>query len=139
MINKVATTHCSFLRLQIKRDDIIDKCRECDKDRNIHNFMGCLYRVKQINLHRLQISEMEILAQPLSLPFIIENLSFLTTAARLAEAARSFQVSVFKIPPVLTCNIPISVFSLAASSATRTRPALAPSPKQPERGDSAFL
>jgi hypothetical protein len=105
MINKVATTHCSFLRLQIKRDDIIDKCRECDKDRNIHNFMGCLYRVKQINLHRLQISEMEILAQPLSLPFIIENLSFLTTAARLVEAARSFQVSVFKIPPVLTCNI----------------------------------
>jgi hypothetical protein len=36
--------------------------RECDKDRSIHNFKGCLYRVKQINLH---ISEMEILAQPL--------------------------------------------------------------------------
>jgi hypothetical protein len=33
MINKVATTHCSFLRLQIKREDIIDKCHECDKDR----------------------------------------------------------------------------------------------------------
>jgi hypothetical protein len=33
MINKVTTTHCSFLRLQSKRDDIIDKCRECDKDR----------------------------------------------------------------------------------------------------------
>jgi hypothetical protein len=42
--------------------DIIDKCRECDKDRSIHNFKGCLYRVKQINLH---LSEMEILAQPL--------------------------------------------------------------------------
>jgi hypothetical protein len=55
MINKVATTHCSFLRLQIKREDIIDKCRECDKDRSIHNFTGCLYRVKKINLHRLQI------------------------------------------------------------------------------------
>jgi hypothetical protein len=48
MINKVATTHCSFLRLQIKREDIIDKCPECDKDRNIHNFTGCLYRVEQI-------------------------------------------------------------------------------------------
>jgi hypothetical protein len=45
-----------------KREDIIDKCRECDKDRCIHNFKGCLYRVKQINLH---LSEMEILAQPL--------------------------------------------------------------------------
>jgi hypothetical protein len=50
MINKVATTHFSFLRLQIKREDIIDKCRECDKDSSIHNFKGCLYRVKQINL-----------------------------------------------------------------------------------------
>jgi hypothetical protein len=29
----------------------MDKCRECDKDRSIHNFKGCLYRVKQINLH----------------------------------------------------------------------------------------
>jgi hypothetical protein len=28
----------------------------------MHNFKGCLYRVKQINLH---LSEMEILAQPL--------------------------------------------------------------------------
>jgi hypothetical protein len=55
MINKVATTHCSFLRLQIKREDIIDKCRECDKDRSIYNFKGCFYRVKPINLHRLQI------------------------------------------------------------------------------------
>jgi hypothetical protein len=35
---------------------------ECDKDRSIHNFKGCLYRVKQINL---RLSEMEILAQPL--------------------------------------------------------------------------
>jgi hypothetical protein len=51
MINKVATTHCSFLRLQIKREDIIDKCRERHKDRSIHNFTGCLYRVEQINLH----------------------------------------------------------------------------------------
>jgi hypothetical protein len=33
-----------------------------DKDRSIHNFKGCSYRVKQINLH---LSEMEILAQPL--------------------------------------------------------------------------
>jgi hypothetical protein len=60
-------THCSFLSLQIKREDIIDKCHECDKDRSIHNFKGCLYRVEQINLH-----EMEILAQPLCetlLPF----------------------------------------------------------------------
>jgi hypothetical protein len=39
---------------------MIDKCRECDKDRSIHNFKRC--RVKQINLH---LSEMEILAQPL--------------------------------------------------------------------------
>jgi hypothetical protein len=44
------------------REDIIDKCRECDKHRSIHNFKGCLYRVKQINLH---LSEMEILAQML--------------------------------------------------------------------------
>jgi hypothetical protein len=34
-----------------QRENIIDKCRECDKDRSIHNFKGCLYRVKQINLH----------------------------------------------------------------------------------------
>jgi hypothetical protein len=61
MINKVATTHCSFLRRQIKRGHI-DKCRECDKDSVIHNFKGCLYRVtgclyrvEQINLHRRQI------------------------------------------------------------------------------------
>jgi hypothetical protein len=33
MIIKVATTDYSFLRLQIKREDIIDKCRECDKVR----------------------------------------------------------------------------------------------------------
>jgi hypothetical protein len=39
MINKVATTQYSFLRLQIKRDDIIDKCRECDKDRSAQ-FLG---------------------------------------------------------------------------------------------------
>jgi hypothetical protein len=45
-----------------QREDIIDKCRECDKDRSIHNFKGCLYPVKQINLH---LSKMEILAQPL--------------------------------------------------------------------------
>jgi hypothetical protein len=30
MVNKV-TTHSSFL----KRENIIDKCRECDKDRSI--------------------------------------------------------------------------------------------------------
>jgi hypothetical protein len=51
----------SFLSLQIK-EDIIDKCCEFDKDRSIHNFKGCLYRLKQINLH---LNEMEILAQPL--------------------------------------------------------------------------
>jgi hypothetical protein len=33
MTNKEATTHCLFLRLQIKTEDIIDKFRECDKDR----------------------------------------------------------------------------------------------------------
>jgi hypothetical protein len=83
----LATTHCSFLRLQIKREDIIDKCRECDKDRSIHNFTGCLYRVKQINLHSVvccidsKLSEMEILAQPLSLRFIIENLKLLPLIA----------------------------------------------------------
>jgi hypothetical protein len=33
--------------------------------RSIHNFKGCLYRVKQINLHYSKLSEMEILAQPL--------------------------------------------------------------------------
>jgi hypothetical protein len=76
MINKVATTHCSFLRLQIKREGIIDKCRECDKDRSIQNFTGCLYRVQQIATTCIdsKLSEMEILAQPLSLTFIIENL-----------------------------------------------------------------
>jgi hypothetical protein len=51
-----------IFKLPNQREDIIDKCRECDKDRSIHNFKGCLYRVKQINLH---LSEMEILAQPL--------------------------------------------------------------------------
>jgi hypothetical protein len=77
MINKVATTHCSFLRLQIKREDIIDKCRECDKDRSI--IVYTILRDVCIVSNRLtcidsKLSEMEILAQPLSLPFIIENL-----------------------------------------------------------------
>jgi hypothetical protein len=29
---KITTTHSSILKLQTKREDIIDKCRECDKD-----------------------------------------------------------------------------------------------------------
>jgi hypothetical protein len=41
--------------LEIKREDVIDKPRECDKDRSIHNFKGFLYHVKQINLTLLEI------------------------------------------------------------------------------------
>jgi hypothetical protein len=36
-----------ILSLQIKREDIIDKYSECDKDRSIHNFKGYLYRVQR--------------------------------------------------------------------------------------------
>jgi hypothetical protein len=45
----------TIFRLEIKREDIIGKSRECDKDRSIHNFKGCLYPVKQINLTLLEI------------------------------------------------------------------------------------
>jgi hypothetical protein len=52
---KVAPFRSTIFRLEIKREDIIDKSRECDKDRSIYNFKGCLYRVKQLNLTLLEI------------------------------------------------------------------------------------
>jgi hypothetical protein len=83
MINKVATTHCSFLRFQIKREDIStnavsvtntevyrilrDVCIVSRDVCTVSNRLTCIDS---------KLSEMEILAQPLSLPFIIENLSF---------------------------------------------------------------
>jgi isopentenyl diphosphate isomerase/L-lactate dehydrogenase-like FMN-dependent dehydrogenase len=72
----MATTHCSFFEtLQIKREDIIDKCRECDKNRSIHNFRDVCIVSNRLSYIDSKLSEMEILAQPLSLPFRIENLS----------------------------------------------------------------
>jgi hypothetical protein len=47
-VSKVAPFRSTIFRLDIKRDGTIDKSCECDKDRSIHNFKGCLYRVKQI-------------------------------------------------------------------------------------------
>jgi hypothetical protein len=66
MINKVATTHCSFLRLQIKREDISTNAVSVTKTE--------LYTILRDVCIVSKLSEMEILAQPLSLPFIIENL-----------------------------------------------------------------
>jgi hypothetical protein len=82
MINKVATTHCSFLRLQIKREDISTNAVSVTKTElyTILRDVCIVPRDVCIVSNRLtcidsNLSEMEILAQPLSLPFIIENLS----------------------------------------------------------------
>jgi hypothetical protein len=90
MINKVATTYCSFLRLQIKREDIIDKCRECDKDRSIHNLRDVCIVSNRLTCIDSKLSEMEILAQPLSLPFIIENLSWLSRQRRYSGGRSTY-------------------------------------------------
>jgi hypothetical protein len=75
MINKVATTHCSFLRRQIKREDISTNAVSVTKTelytilRDVCIVSRDVYIVSNIDA---KLSEMEILAQPLSLPFIIE-------------------------------------------------------------------
>jgi hypothetical protein len=84
VINKVATTHCSFLRLQIKREDILTNAVSVTKTElyTILRDVCIVSRDVCIVSNRLtcntcidsKLSEMEILAQPLSLPFIIENL-----------------------------------------------------------------
>jgi hypothetical protein len=116
MINKVATTHYSFLRRQIKREDIStnavsvtktelytilrdvcivsrDVCivsRDvCIVSRDVcivSRDVCIVSRDVCIVSNRLtcidaKLSEMEILAQPLSLPFIIENLNFVQFTA----------------------------------------------------------
>jgi hypothetical protein len=57
MINKVATTHCSFLRLQIKREDIIDKPVSVTKT-EVYTIL------RDVCIVSNKVSEMEILAQP---------------------------------------------------------------------------
>jgi hypothetical protein len=87
MINKVATTHCSFLRLQIKREDISTNAMSVTKT-EVYRILRDVCIVSRdvcIVSNRLtcidsKLSEMEILAQPLSLPFIIENLNTSPTA-----------------------------------------------------------
>jgi hypothetical protein len=86
MINKVATTHCSFLRRQIKREDILTNAVSVTKTElyTILRDVCIVSRDVCIVSNRLtcidaKLSEMEILAQPLSLPFIIENLSYYDT------------------------------------------------------------
>jgi hypothetical protein len=81
MINKVATTHCSFLRRQIKREDISTNAVSVTKTElyTILRDVCIVLRDVCIVSNRLtcidaKLSEMETLAQPLSLPFIIENL-----------------------------------------------------------------
>jgi hypothetical protein len=79
MINKVATTHCLFFRLQIKREDIIDKCRECDKDRRpqfYKYFCGLKFYVSNtLTYHCAKLSDMEIFVATVVVAlFIIENL-----------------------------------------------------------------
>jgi hypothetical protein len=83
MINKVATTHYSFLRRQIKREDISTNAVSVTKTElyTILRDVCIVSRDVCIVSNRLtcidgKLSEMEILAQPLSLPFIIENLRF---------------------------------------------------------------
>jgi hypothetical protein len=83
MINKVATTHCSFLRRQIKREDISTNAVSVTKTvlYTILRDVCIVSRDVCIVSNRLtcidaKLSEMEILAQPLSLPFIIENLIY---------------------------------------------------------------
>jgi hypothetical protein len=50
-----------------KKNILLKKSKLRQNGWDIHNFEGCLYRVKQINLRKLdsKLSEMEILAQPL--------------------------------------------------------------------------
>jgi hypothetical protein len=91
MINKVATTHCSFLGLQIKREDISTNAVSVTKT-ELYTILRDVCIVSRgicIVSNRLtcidsKLSEMEILAQPLSLPFIIENLNYLPTQTQTA-------------------------------------------------------
>jgi hypothetical protein len=82
MINKVATTHCSFLRRQIKREDTSTNAVSVTKTElyTILRDVCIVSRDVCIVSNRLtcidaKLSETEILAQPLSLPFLIENLN----------------------------------------------------------------
>jgi hypothetical protein len=75
MINKVATTHCSFLRRQIKREDISTNAMSVTKTELYTILRDVCIVSNRLTCIDAKLSEMEILAQPLSLPFIIENLS----------------------------------------------------------------
>jgi hypothetical protein len=74
MINKVAITHCSFLRLQIKREDISTNAVSVTKTEVYTILRDVCIVSNRLTCIDSKLSEMEILAQPLSLPFIIENL-----------------------------------------------------------------
>jgi hypothetical protein len=74
MINKVATTHCSFLRLQIKREDITTNAVSVTNTEVYRILRDVCHVSNRLTCIGSKLSEMEILAQPLSLPFIIENL-----------------------------------------------------------------
>jgi hypothetical protein len=84
MINKVATTHCSFLRRQIKREDISTNAVSVTKTELYTILRDVCIVSNRLTCIDAKLSEMEILAQPLSLPFIIENLigSCVTKAPR---------------------------------------------------------
>jgi hypothetical protein len=77
MINKVATTHCSFLRRQIKREDISTNAVSVTKTELYTILRDVCIVSRDVCIGSgidAKLSEMEILEQPLSLPFIIENL-----------------------------------------------------------------
>jgi hypothetical protein len=76
MINKVATTHCSFLRLQIKRENISTNAVSVTKTELYTILWDVCIVSNRLTCIDSKLSEMEILAQPLSLPFIIENLNY---------------------------------------------------------------
>jgi hypothetical protein len=52
---KVAPFRSTIFRLEIKREDIIDKSRECDKDRSTQLYGDFCMVSKQINLTLLEI------------------------------------------------------------------------------------
>jgi hypothetical protein len=93
MINKVATTHCSFLRRQIKREGIstnalsVTKTELCTilRDVCIVSRDVCIVS-NRLTCIDVKLSEMEILAQPLSLPFIIENLTLAKASIELCNS-----------------------------------------------------
>jgi hypothetical protein len=79
MINKVATTHYSFLRRQIKREDISTNAVSVTKTELYTILRDVCIVSNRLTCIDAKLSEMEILAQPLS--FYSGNLS---NVARLA-------------------------------------------------------